>query len=58
MKNTIFDEFFRCMAYLGFNCRHTECRGFNVFFQESFFSDPVPKKERETDNRKRKGFIV
>ena len=46
------------MAYLGFNCRHTECRGFNVFFQESFFSDPVPKKERETDNRKRKGFIV
>ena len=21
MKNTTFDEFFRCMAYLGFNCR-------------------------------------
>ena len=39
--------------------RHTECRGFNVFFfQESFFSDPVPTKDRETDNRKRKGFIV
>ena len=26
VKNTTFDEFFRCMAYLGFNCRKAQKR--------------------------------
>ena len=36
MKNTTFDEFFRCMAYLGFNCNLLKL---NIFYAEIGFAE-------------------